>query len=373
MRTCVLLVREVLPVQRPTFEPVQAKQVLNRVQTPAMPFAWSLNPYRGCTHGCSFCYARAFQPFLGLEADDTFQTRILVKVNAPEALDRQLEQMARRHRWNLQALARELGTVVMGTATDPYQPVEAKAGVTRECLKVLAAYRVPVSITTRSPLILRDLDLLCQMDIRAVHVSIHTLDHRVWRNLEPATPSPEKRLEAVRQLTEAGLCTGVFMAPAIPYLTDGPDDVEALLSAARLHGARFVVPSLLRLTPEVKAWFFRVVEERYPQLAPRLRRLYPGTEARPEYAAAFLHRVRRQMEAHGLSDHAPPRLARAHPDRRGTEAAGAGGAARTMPQASGTPEGRTADGVRLNRTPRAGIAAVPARLTRPAEQLPLPL
>ncbi|MBX5436962.1 MAG: radical SAM protein [Alicyclobacillaceae bacterium] len=286
----------------PSFQPLYAKQALNRVQSPGMPFQWSLNPFRGCTHGCSFCYARAFHTYMGLDADDTFQREIWVKVNAADVLDRQLERLARRHRWNLAALAADIGTIVIGTATDPYQPVEAQTEVTRECLKVLAAYRVPVSITTRSPLILRDLDLLTQMPVR-VHISVHTLDKAVWRALEPATPAPDKRLQAVRELTQAGVQTGVFLAPIIPGLTDRRSDIRELLQAVRDSGGQFAVPSVLRLTPDVKAWFFQTLARAFPDVLPYLHRLYAaGAEADSRYVSRILQAVQAELAALGLSE-----------------------------------------------------------------------
>ncbi|WP_228268274.1 SPL family radical SAM protein, partial [Klebsiella pneumoniae] len=142
-----------------------------------MPFSWSINPYRGCFHGCSFCYARATHRFLDMKADDSFQNHIFVKSNAAESLEKQLEKLAKKYGRNPDVLAQQVGLVAIGTATDPYQPVEGKAKLTRECLKVLAKYQVPTTITTRSPLVLRDLDLLRQMPIVSINVSISTLDN----------------------------------------------------------------------------------------------------------------------------------------------------------------------------------------------------
>ncbi|GJM75493.1 hypothetical protein HMSSN036_77090 [Paenibacillus macerans] len=142
------------------YEHIQTKTTLNRVKEEAMPFEWSINPYRGCGHGCSFCYARAFQTFLGRSAEDEFQFHISVKENAAEALERQLTALARKFAYDIEAVSRHVGQVAIGTATDPYQPVEAKEQITRECLKVLAKYRIHTSVTTRSPLVMRDIDYL---------------------------------------------------------------------------------------------------------------------------------------------------------------------------------------------------------------------
>ncbi|MBW7460241.1 radical SAM protein, partial [Paenibacillus sepulcri] len=174
-----------------------------------MPFEWSINPYRGCTHGCSFCYARAFQSFIGREADDEFQNRITIKQNAAEALEAQLAKKAKKFGGDLDAAADQIGLIAIGTATDPYQPIEGKAMITREILKVLAKYRILTSITTRSPLILRDLDLLSEMRISSINISINTLRADVTRKMEPATPFPAKRLETVEALMKRDIRAGI--------------------------------------------------------------------------------------------------------------------------------------------------------------------
>lgn len=294
-----------MPVDAPQFEPITSKQVMNRVNSPGMPFRWSLNPYRGCAHGCSFCYARETHVYLGMGADDSFRTHILVKENAAEALEDQLRRMLRRHGGRLSALHEEIGVLAIGTATDPYQPVEARAKRTRACLEVLARYRVPVSITTRSPLILRDLDLLHEMDVRSIHLSVHTLDKDIWRRLEPATPHPEKRLKTVQTLVDHGLNAGIFLAPILPCLTDSTPALEAVIQAAAAHGTRFVVPSVLRLTPDVKRWFFSVVGAHYPKHLPALRRLYTRAYPPAAYVDPLLGRIHRLTARYGVSERVP--------------------------------------------------------------------
>jgi DNA repair photolyase len=290
-------------VAGPTFERVAAKQVMNRVNFPQMPFAWSLNPYRGCTHGCSFCYARETHSFMGLSPDDTFQKHIFVKGNAPEVLERQLERLARKHRYNLRAMAEEIGLLCIGTATDPYQPVEAREKLTQSCLEVLARYSVPVTITTRSPLILRDLDLLTKMDVRSVNISVNTLNRKVWRDLEPASPAPGKRLETVRELVRNGVNAGILLAPIVPFLTDSEEELEAVILAAREYQARFVSPSVLRLAPDVKTWFLHTIADRYPELMPKYRQLYRTAFPSRTYADALMRRVRRLMQKYEVSSH----------------------------------------------------------------------
>lgn len=267
--------------------PKKPKSVLNRVE--GMPFQWSINPYRGCGHGCHFCYARGTHAWLGYGADDSFRNNIYVKRDAAAVLETELK----RGKW-------KGGGISLGTATDPYQQLEGKLGVTRSILEVLQKYGVPCSITTRSPLILRDLDLLQQMKISSVHISISTLDEAVWRCTEPASPHPRQRLRMVAKLVEAGVSAGVFLAPIIPYVTDGEETVEEVVQEARAAGARFLLPSLLRLKPEVKSWFFRQLQPHYPLEVARLGRLYEGAKAPESFRQPLMRRIRHQIEAAGL-------------------------------------------------------------------------
>ncbi|MCS7459087.1 radical SAM protein [Paenibacillus doosanensis] len=278
--------------RRIQYEPLQAKTILNSVKAPSMPFDWSINPYRGCQHGCSFCYARSTHSFLGVEADDTFQRHIFIKEGAADILREQLRKRLRgKH-------PSELGQVAIGTATDPYQQIEAKSKVTRGCLEVLAEYQVPVTITTRSPLILRDMDLLLQLPLASVNISLSTLDPLVWRQFEPSTPAPAQRLRTVRKLAEAGIPVGIFAAPILPYLTDSETDLRSLLAASAEAGAGFVMPSYLRLsTPEVKVWFFQTLRQHYPQLAAPYARLYQASSSLPpEYKTPKMQMINRLLE-----------------------------------------------------------------------------
>ncbi|SFF83189.1 DNA repair photolyase [Planifilum fulgidum] len=271
--------------------PKRPVSVLNRVE--GMPFRWSINPYRGCSHGCHFCYARPTHSYLGFHADDSFQHNIIVKRDAAEVLYRELK----RRKW-------KGGEVAVGTATDPYQPVEAKWELTRSILKVLRDFRIPTSITTRSPLILRDRDILREMVLTSVNISLSTLDERVWRLTEPASPHPKQRLEAVRKLSEAGIPAGLFLAPILPYLADSDEHLRSYMKAARECGARFVVPSVLRLRPAVKSWFFRRIQTAFPREYPRLVRLYEGAYPPDEYRAELFARIRRHMRDAGIENEA---------------------------------------------------------------------
>jgi DNA repair photolyase len=272
------------------FEPLQVKTILNPVKAPSMPFDWSINPYRGCQHGCSFCYARSTHSFLGMEADDTFQQHIFLKSDAPAVLR---EQLTKRLRGNKRAW--DWGPVAIGTATDPYQQIESKAMLTRGCLEVLAEFQVPVTITTRSPLILRDLDLLKRLPVVSINVSIGTLNNKLWRQFEPSSPSPAQRLTTVERLIEQGIPAGVFAAPLLPYLTDSEADLQELVAAAAKAGAQFFMPSYLRLsTSAVKVWFFHSLQQHYPQLTEKYAQLYHNSGSLPR---AFRDPVMRKLDA----------------------------------------------------------------------------
>jgi len=292
-----------------TYEYATAKQTLNKVTAKSMPFDWSVNPYRGCAHGCSFCYARAFQSFIGRDAEDEFQNHITIKQNGAQALEIQLAKNAKKFGGDLEAAANHIGLVAVGTATDPYQPIESKAMITRESLKVLAKYRIATSITTRSPLILRDLDLLQEMRISAVNISINTLRADITRKMEPASPFPAKRLETVEALERHGIRAGIFIAPILPCLTDGLKDLEQLIVAARNHRASFAHASVLRLSPDVKAWYMHVLELHFPRLLPAYRTLFPGTGAYASraYADQLMEKVHKLLDCYGLSGRPLPR------------------------------------------------------------------
>ena len=293
------------PMPKKTYEPVRTKHTLNKVKAERMPFDWSINPYRGCAHGCSFCYARQFQSFIGMGAEDEFQNHILLKMNAAEALEAQLASMARRMGCRPENAGPRIGAVAIGTATDPYQPIEGKAGITRACLKVLAKYRVPTTITTRSPLILRDADLLAEMHVTSVNISINTTDAGLTRKLEPAAPPPARRLATVRELAERGIRAGVFIAPILPYLTDSEESLEALVAAAQEHRAAFAMASVLRLSSDVKPWFFHTLNTYFPQLVGPYAKLYRSAYADHEYIESRQRLARRLLVKYGLAADVP--------------------------------------------------------------------
>lgn len=295
-KRCILMARNI------RYEPITTKSILNPVKASSMPFEWSINPYRGCQHGCSFCYARATHSFLGLEANDTFQNHILLKENAPEMLAAQLQKWARsKHR-----IGRR-GAIAIGTATDPYQPAEAKALLTRKCLEVLANYPVSVSITTRSPLILRDMDLLKRISAVSVNISVNTLDRKVWRCMEPSSPDPYQRMNTLRRLTEEGIQAGIFLAPILPFLTDDPENIRKIAEAAARNRARFVIPSFLRLAvPEVKWWFCQTLHQHYPQLSEKYAGLYRNSASVPNgYRESAMRTIRAALKQYELNEREP--------------------------------------------------------------------
>jgi DNA repair photolyase len=257
-----------------------------------MPFRWSLNPYRGCVHGCHYCYARATHPYLGLDADEDFATKIVVKKNMAEVLRGEL----RKASWTRERVA-------IGTATDAYQPCEGRYRLTRHCLDALLDADTPVSIATKSTLILRDLDLLTRLADgpgATVYFTITTLDPEHWRLIEPGTPPPLKRLAVLRRLTDAGVPCGVFLAPILPGITDSVESLEAVAAAAKDHGAVSFGSAVLRLAPLVKEHYLGFVAEAFPDLLPRYERAYAGTNIASDYQAAIDRRLVRIRERHGF-------------------------------------------------------------------------
>lgn len=289
---------------RTSYTEIDCKAALNRVQ--GMPFRWSLNPYRGCVHGCHYCYARASHTYYGLNADDDFERRIFVKTNIVEVLRRELG----RPSWKGEQVA-------IGTATDPYQPCEGRYRLTRGILDALRDRCNPLSIVTKSTLLVRDIDLLAEIAAVAsvqVFVTVTTLDRRLWRAIEPGTPPPHQRLKVVRQLTEAGIPAGVLMAPVLPGITDAPESIEAVIAAAAEHGAMSCGTSALRLAPLVKEHYLGFLKETFPDLVDRYERGYTGAHAPADYLRGLERRIARIRSRYGFEDDAmsrphPPKLA----------------------------------------------------------------
>jgi DNA repair photolyase len=264
---------------------VEAKSVINRVPGGALPFDWTINPYRGCTHACTYCFARPTHAFLDMDAGRDFETKIVVKVNAPDVLRRELAAP----RWKGEHIA-------MGTGTDPYQRVEGRYRLMRSIIEALTEARNPFSILTKGTLILRDVDLLRRAsEVAPVSAafSIGTLDERVWRETEPGTPHPKARIEAVRTLTREGIPTGVLIAPILPGLSDDPDQLRAVVEAALEAGATHASPIMLHLRPGVREEFMPWLEAHHPELVARYEALYP----RPYAPKAEQDRLGRRVGA----------------------------------------------------------------------------
>jgi DNA repair photolyase len=270
------------------FYEVHAKSVLNRVpEASRMPFRWTINPYRGCTHACVFCFARPTHTYLGFDAGRDFEREIVVKVNAPEVLRVELG----RPSWRREHVA-------LGTNTDPYQWVEGRYRLTQGILEALRDAANPCSVLTKSPLLLRDLPLMLEIAERASFsacLSIPTLDEKAWRASEPHTPSPRARLEAVAELNRAGIPTGVLIAPLMPGVNDSPRQVEELLELAEEAGATSIGGIALHLRKGVRDVFMAWLEEARPDLVERYREMYRrGAYAPAEERRRLARMVRRR-------------------------------------------------------------------------------
>jgi DNA repair photolyase len=279
---------------RPEYVEITCKSAVNRVQ--GMPYLkWSLNPYGGCVHRCRFCFAVQYRVVADQGTQQDFGTRLFIKTNFVEVLARELE------RPGLQG-----EHITLGTATDPYQPVEGRYRLTRGALALLREHANPVSLLTKSPMIVRDVDLLADLARLAsaeVFFSITTVDLDLWPNLEPGTANPFHRLRAMRTLREAGIPAGVMMAPILPGLTDSTASIAAVAEAAREHDAAYFSAAPLRLAPHVKEFYLGFIGDEYPDLLARYERAYPGTYAPPAYRDKLQERVERIRAQHGFAGH----------------------------------------------------------------------
>jgi len=255
------------------FYEVRARSALNRVpRASRMPFRWTVNPYRGCSHACVYCFARPTHAYLDFDAGRDFEREIVVKVNAPEVLRAELA----RPSWKGEHVA-------MGTNTDPYQWVEGRYRLMEGIWEALRDARNPCSILTKSPLLLRDLPLMRQIaEVAPISacLSVPTLDERAWRATEPHTPHPRARLEAVGELNRAGIPCGILVAPLMPGINDAPEQVESILELAAANGATGAGGIALHLRPGVREVFMDWLRSQRPELVPRYERLY----ARGSYA-----------------------------------------------------------------------------------------
>lgn len=259
------LAREAAPLhekREAEYLSIQVRSVLSRCVSPRMPFTWTINPYRGCEFGCRYCYARYTHEFMGLSRWEDFEEKIYVKRDAARILARELtpERLAGQ-------------SIALGTATDPYQPAERRYRVTRSLLTVMAAARgLQLSITTKSDLVVRDMDLLRRIADRSslqVNLTVTTLDRRLARILEFRAPTPELRLKALRTLRQAGIAAGVTVSPVLPDITDSPRNLDTVIAAARAHDAAHLFANVLFLKPSAQQAFFPFLERHFPHLQKR--------------------------------------------------------------------------------------------------------
>ena len=278
---------------RPEYRDEPCRTALNRVRN--MGFKWSLNPYMGCVHRCTFCFVRAFERLADRPSDSRYGTSIRVKTNLVEVLRRELA----RKSW-----ARE--QVVVGTATDPYQPAEGRYRLTRGAIEALGEARTPIGLITRGPLIVRDVDVLVEASRRAkvgITFSIPTLDRDVWRRTEPGTAPPRQRLRAIRALIDAGVEASVGMAPILPGLSDDPVGMAEVIRAARDAGATAIWANVLYLRPGTREHFLENLARDWPELIPRYERLYDGRAyAETSVVNAVKGEVRDLAAVHGIAD-----------------------------------------------------------------------
>lgn len=273
---------EMLPVLRTSTSIEVPRRVITYNRSPDLPFDRSINPYRGCEHGCVYCFARPSHAYLGLSPGLDFETQLIARPEAPQVLARELR--AKRY---------QVAPIAIGTNTDPYQPIEKTHGIMRDCLEVLSEFNHPVAIVTKGSLIERDIDILSDMakrSLAAVGISVTTLDAKLSRLMEPRAPAPQRRLQVIRKLSEAGIPVRIMASPMVPALTD--PELEAILAAGRDAGARHASWIMLRLprevSPLVQEWLATHYPDRAERIMARLRDMHGGKE----YDAGWHKRMR---------------------------------------------------------------------------------
>src|SRR3954471_24161834 len=274
------------------YQEVRCRSALNRVK--GMPFEWTLNPYRGCTHGCHYCYARRYQTQFELGSDDEFASIIFVKTNFVETLRAELDKPS----WNGEF-------VVVGAATDCYQPIEGHYKLTRGSLEALCAHANPTGVITKGPMIVRDTDVLQDLSSKAdcnVCISVPTVDEDAWRQLEPGTAHPMQRLRAVRELVDAGIRAGVLMNPIVPGITSKPALLERTVKAIADHGARFIGCNVMFLEGGTRDHFMRWLGDAHPELVDGYAKLYARKYAPPDYRKEVSSAIGALKTKYGVTD-----------------------------------------------------------------------
>jgi DNA repair photolyase len=288
------------------YRELACRSLISSVRSRRVPFPYAINPYRGCEFGCVYCYARYTHEFMEMEDWLDFERKIFLKQNARELLQNDLRRLDLQGQW-----------IAIGSATDPYQPAERRFGITRSLLEVFARRRgLMLSVTTKSDLVRRDADLLGEISRHNelhVNVTITTPHHALSRKTEPRAPRPDKRLAAVKALTDNGVTAGVFIMPLLPRINDGLEDLDLLMSLAKEAGASYVATQVLFLRKCSKKRFFPFLEERFPDLVPVYKRLYAGyhTEALAEYTRRKKDEIRLLRQRHRF-----PGLAKAEEEAR---------------------------------------------------------
>ena len=273
------------------YQEVSCRSALNRGK--GMPFDWTLNPYRGCTHGCHYCYARRYHVQFEMNADDEFASVILVKTNFVDVLRRELARAG----WTCEYIA-------VGTATDCYQPIEGHYKLTRGALKALTEARNPAGIVTKGPMVVRDRDVLQELSRVAgctVYMSVPTVDEHAWELLEPGTAPPLQRLRAVRELVDAGINAGVLMNPIVPGFSSSRAKLERTVKTIADHGARFVGCNVMFLEAGTRAHFMKFLAQEFPSWVPRYEKLYEKKYAPHEYRKQVQGMIRLLQQRYGIS------------------------------------------------------------------------
>ena len=281
-------------VARATYMEDTCKSALNRVpEESRVPFRWTINPYRGCTHSCHYCFARAFHTYLDLDIGDDFSSKIVVKTNLVDVLRRELASS----KWTGE-------TIAMGTATDPYQHCEGRYKLTRRVVSALADFENPLSMLTKSTMIVRDLDVfsrLAEVADVTVSMSVGTLDENVRRVVEPGTPPGRKRLEILARFADAGIRTGVLVAPILPGLTDDEEHLDEVVAASAEAGVSYAAPIALHVRRSIREYVIPWFERTYPHLVPLYRELYGSRGYAPKaYQTELNERFARVRTRHGL-------------------------------------------------------------------------
>jgi len=285
--------------ERVIYEHVEAKRMLHYLNVRSLPFRWGANTYRGCEHDCTYCNARYTHEYLDLPAEE-FSHKIIVKDNAAEAMDKEFS----KPRWGR-------GSVNLATVTDPYQPAESRFNITRQVLGVFLRHHNPLMLTTKSTLVLRDLDILADIartGFLNVVITLPALDETLRRVLEPRAPSIEERLQAIRTIHEAGITVGVAAIPLLPHISDSQEQVESLVKTVASVGADYVIADALNFRGEARARFMEFLRDYDPNLIPKYEELYQTSYCDREYAKTLRRSARAVIRKHHVDNYEKMRL-----------------------------------------------------------------